>query len=179
MTDEKEFDAMMEADENEHPYPGFRRDAEKADRLFKWTGGAVRLAKPITDPFILAREWGRVEKDEYTVPFGWGNFREGIDDQPWVYRYGTASAGTGSRYAVLATRVHGDIASYEGGPVVLTVLSPWQDSHAVALDGWLSQSYVAEHLTDGKGPAGKLHGGDLAALTKLIGIVLGREYVSR
>jgi hypothetical protein len=164
----------MTETEQEHPYVGFRRDADAARAAFRWTGGAVRLAEAITDPIIRAREWGRVEKDEYTIPFGWG-FREGLDDQPWVWRYGTASAGTGSRYAALVTRVHGDIASYEGGPVIVTVLAPWQDAWAVALDGWLDQSYVAEHLTAGRARAGRLHGGDLAALTQLLRILLGRE----
>lgn len=141
---------------------------------FRWDGGAVRLVNPIQDPYEHARVWGHLERDRWTVPFGPGSTDPGsLHGGPWVYRYGIASAGTGSRYAALATKVHADVASREGGPVILTVLSPWQDSHAVAVNGWLDESYVAEHLTAGRGRAGRLHADDLAALTMLLRILLG------
>lgn len=157
-------------------YEAFERDYESALANFAYKGGAVRLAEPITDPIIRGMEWGHAEKDEYTVPFGpWSyptaDHPEPVSWGPWVYRYGTASAGTGSRYSVLVTRVHGDVASREGGPIIVTVLSPWQIAYPVADGGFLHRSYVQEKFLAGR----QVHGGDLAALTKLIGILLGRE----
>lgn len=160
-------------------YDGFEKDYETALACFSYQGGAVRLMEPITDPIIRGSEWGHAEKDEYTVPFGpWSYSAEGEPDTvsagPWVYRYGTATAATGSRYSVLVTRVHGDVASREGGPVIVTVLSPWQAAYPVAEQGYLDHTYVAEKLTGGRAREGSLHGGDLASITRLIGLLLGR-----
>lgn len=156
-------------------YAGFEDDYANALAAFRYSGGAVRLVEPITDKYEHAAEWGHLEKDQHTVPFGPWSTPEGISSGAWVYRYGTASAGTGSRYSVLVTRVHADVAAREGGPMIITVLSPWQDSYAIAEQGYLDRSYVAEKLTGGRAREGALHGGDLAAITHLIGILLGRE----
>jgi hypothetical protein len=153
----------------------FMSDYDAATAAFRYTGGAVRLQEPVTDPIIRGMEWGHAEKDEYTVPFGPWSKPETVSAGPWVYRYGTASAGTGSRYSVLLTRVHGDVAAREGGPVIVSVLAPWSDTYALAEQGYLDHTYVAEKLTGGRARSGQLHGGDLAALTKLIGILMGRE----
>lgn len=156
-------------------YAQFEADYDAAIRNFRYTGGAVRLAQEIEDKYAHAREWGHLEKDQFTVPFGPWSKEEGVSGGPWVYRYGTASAATGSRYSVLITRVHADVAAREGGPMIVTVLSPWQASYALAEGGYLDRSYVAEKLTGGRYADGRLHGGDLAAITHLIGILLGRE----
>lgn len=157
-------------------YPQAERDAEQARVCFQWGGGAVRLIDPITDRVERAVAWGHAEKDEYTVPFGPGSNDPGaLHGGPWVWRYGVATAGTGSSYRALATRIHADVASREGGPIIVTVLSPWQDAHALAVDGWLGESYVAEHLTAGRARSGPMHAGDLTAVTMLVRILLGRE----
>lgn len=92
-------------------------------------------------------------------------------------RYVSAEAGTGSRYAVVATRLPDPGPLMEGGPMVVTVLSPWQDAWAMADSGELHSSYVAEHLTAGRYRDQRLHGGDLAALTLTIAHALRREAV--
>lgn len=156
-------------------YEAFDSDYDKAIANFRYTGGAVRLVEEVADKYEHAAEWGHLEKDRFTVPFGPWTTPDGIGGGPWVYRYGTASAATGSRYSVLVTRVHADVAAREGGPLIISVLSPWCDSYALAEQGYLDRSYVAEKLTGGRARDGRLHGGDLGALTHLIGILLGRE----
>lgn len=131
-------------------YPQADSDAIMARHLFRWMGGAKLLQNGATVTF---RPWTEAH-------------------EPWTWRYGTAAAGTGSRYAALVTRVHHDVATREGGEAIVTVLSPWQDAHALSLGGWLDESYVAEHLTAGCLRAGNLNAGDLAALTILVRILL-------
>ena len=148
----------------------FEADYRAGLANFAWHGGAVRLAAPVTDKYVRAREWGHAEKDEYTLPFGPWSTPDTPSAVPWVWRYGTATAATGSAYRVLVTRVHLDVASVEGGPLIVTVLSPWSAAYPFAEDGYLDRSYVAEKLAGGR----EVHGGDLAALTRLIGSLLGR-----
>lgn len=138
---------------------------------FAYKGGAVRLIEPITDTYERAAEWGHLEKDQFTVPFGPWSEPGTVSAGPWVWRYGTASAATGSKYTVLVTRVHADVAAREGGPVIVTVLSPWSAAYPLADQGYLDHSYVADKFFGGR----FVHGGDLAALTRLIGLLLGRE----
>lgn len=96
---------------------------------------------------------------------------EGDVTQPWVWRYGEANNGTGASCRILATRVHADVASRLGGPIVVTVLSPWQAAYAFADEGYLDPQYVAEKLV----PRGLLpHPDDLETLTDLTRLVLGR-----
>lgn len=139
------------------------------EAAFRWKGGAVRLVDPVADKVAHAVEWGHLEKDGYSVPFGpWSSEPDAVSGGAWVWRYGTATAGTGSSYRVLATRVHADIASREGGPVVVAVLSPWQAVYPFADEGYLDESYVLEKLARGR------HPDDVAALTMLIRVLLGR-----
>lgn len=149
----------------------------ETEAAFAWKGGAVRLVEPVADPIIRAQEWGHLEKDEYTVPFGpWSLAKEDmgrtppVSAGPWVWRYGTASAGTGSRYSALATRVHADVGAREGNIVIVTLLSPWKAAYALAEEGYLHESYVAEKFGVGRA----LHEGDLTAVTLLIRTLLGR-----
>lgn len=92
----------------------------------------------------------------------------------WDTRYVEAEAGTGSRYVVVVTRL-GMAQMVEGGPLLITVLWPWQDAWTMAEEGYLDQSYVLEHLTVGRGRDGRLHGGDLQALTMTIRHALSRS----
>lgn len=153
------------------PNDSVETDYAAALANFAYKGGAVRLIEPITDTYERANEWGRLEKDEYTVPFGPWSEPDTVSGGPWVWRYGTATAATGSSYRVLATRVHADVASCEGGPIVVTVLSPWSAAYSLSDQGYLDESYVADKFLGGR----SVHGGDLAALTRLIGLLLGRE----
>lgn len=140
--------------------------------LFSWTGGAVRLIERIEDTHVLHLAWGAGEKDDYTLPFGpWAFAPEHKDDPlaagPWVWRYGTAHAGTGSKYEALATRVHADVASRMGGPIIVTLCSPIRSMYTFADQGYLDESYVADKFR-------LPHPGDLTAVTMLLRILLGR-----
>lgn len=143
----------------------------------RWGGGAVRLVEEITDPLVLRAEWGHAEKDTYTIPFGPWSHKTDADRGPhpsagpWVYRYGQGSAGTGSKYEALATRVHADVASRLGGPVVVTLLAPWTATYPFAAEGYLDETYVADKLGKGR----TIHPDDLTAITELIRILLGRD----
>lgn len=77
--------------------------------------------------------------------------------------YVEAQAGTGSRYVVVATVLPADAREREDGRWLVSVVWPWQDCKVV--DGQVEERYVMEHLTDGKAFDGRLHGGDMAALT--------------
>lgn len=85
-----------------------------------------------------------------------------------------AEAGTGSRYFVVATPLSPLGRGVGGGPVLVTVLWPWQDSWCLQYGGTLALSYVAEHLTVGRYRTDRLHGGDAAALTLTVATALGR-----
>lgn len=92
----------------------------------------------------------------------------------WESRIVEAEAKTGSRYVVVATRL-GHFGQREGGPVLVSVVWPWQDCKVMQDNGFLDVSYVAEHLTDGRGYEARLHGGDAQALTMAIRLLLDRE----
>ena len=144
------------------------------EAYFAWKGGAVRLVDPVTDPIIRHIGWGHAEKDEFTLPFGpWSFSPAGEADTlsagPWVYRYGTAAAGTGSSYRAIATRVHADIGSREGGPIIVTLLSPWTAAYTFADEGYLDEGYVQQKLCrDYANPD------DIRAVTQLVRMLLGR-----
>ena len=145
---------------------------EEAVKVFNYTGGAVRLVEAIEDSHVLFRAWGHHEKDAYTLPFGpWAFTPEHEDDPlaagPWVWRYGTASAATGSKYEALATRVHADVASRLGGPVVVALLSPVRSCYTFSDEGYLDETYVSDKLR-------LTHPDDTTAATMLVRILLGR-----
>jgi hypothetical protein len=85
-----------------------------------------------------------------------------------VVRYVEADAGTGTRYTVVATTLPGGHG--EGGPVLVTVLHPWTAAFAFQEDGYLAESYVAEHLC----PRDPTAPEDLTAITLLVRHVLDR-----
>ena len=85
-----------------------------------------------------------------------------------------AEADTGSKYIVVATPLEVAGRAQLGGPVLVSVCSPWHDSYALQEHGLLTSSYVAEHFTAGRWRTGHLNGGDLAALTMTIDHALGR-----
>lgn len=115
-------------------------------------------------------------KEKFKVVRSEGWPEDGVRENRHV-RFVEAEAGTGSRYVVVATPL-GPIGQGScGGPVLVTVLWPWQDCWALQPDGTLHESYVAEHLTDGRYREGRLHGGDLMALTMTVAHALGREAV--
>jgi hypothetical protein len=62
-----------------------------------------------------------------------------------------------------------------GGPILVTVCSPWQDAWALQETGVLAASYVAGHLTQDRKVRDHLNGGDLAALTLTVAHVLDRK----
>ena len=72
---------------------------------------------------------------------------------------------------MLATKVHADIAEREGGPIIVQVLSPWTAAYPFATEGYLDESYIADKLFRGR----PIHPDDLAAITKLVRLVLGRH----
>jgi hypothetical protein len=96
-----------------------------------------------------------------------------LDETP--IRYVSAEARTGSRYSVTVTPLPIDGRRYEGGPLLVTVTSPWTDSWTLQRTGSLHVDYVAEHLTGRRAIENALHGGDLAALTLTVAYALDRE----
>lgn len=98
--------------------------------------------------------------------------REFVDGQ-WSTRLVAAEAKTGSRYEVIATWLGADAANYLGGPLLVTVMWPWQDAWCLQTDGYLHTRYVVEHFCGGRS-GNRLHAGDLAALTLTIAYALGR-----
>lgn len=90
-------------------------------------------------------------------------------------RFVRADAATGSNYVVITTPLDPAANAETGGPVLVTVCSPWSDSWALQRDGVLAASYVAEHLCQGRLLQDSLNGGDLAALTLTVAHALGRE----
>lgn len=103
------------------------------------------------------------------------NYRTIADVEDLDIRYVEAQAKTGSRYAVVATRLPRAAAEREGGRVLVTVLQPWQDSWVFQGGDYVTERYVAEHLTDGRYWSGNLHSGDLAALTMAVAQAVGGE----
>lgn len=99
-------------------------------------------------------------------------------DSPWPgrpVRYVEAEADTMSRYVVVATPLPTAAAAIESGPVLVTVVWPWQDSKVMQFDGMLHEGYVAEHLTDHRSADGRLSMADLMALTMTVRHALGRQ----
>lgn len=92
-------------------------------------------------------------------------------------RYCSAEADTGYRYSVCVTELPPAGKGREGGPVLLTVTSPWVDAHALQTTGYLSERYVAEHLCGA--PYRKVGDGDLRAITLLVRYALDRESTER
>lgn len=123
--------------------------------------GSDAWKKDVAD---AAENWHRIYRDEAQDPHG-NMVSVAIE----------AEAKTGSRYVVVCTALPRAAMLREGGPVLVTVLWPWQDAWTLQWEGDLHASYVAEHLTDGRWKADTLHGGDLAALTLTIADALGRE----
>lgn len=63
--------------------------------------------------------------------------------------YVEAEAKTGSRYAVIVSRLPGFSSVREGGPFLVTVLQPWQDAWPANGPG-LVEPYVLERLGGGE-----------------------------
>lgn len=101
------------------------------------------------------------------------HFRIKLDDREEYNgpRYLLAEADTGWRYAIVITPLPSRAVKEEGGPMLVTVLSPWQDAWALQRTGYLSEKYVNEHLRGGydRSPA------DIRALTLLVRAGLDRE----
>jgi hypothetical protein len=87
-------------------------------------------------------------------------------------RYVSAEAHTGYRYALVVTRLPLAGERGEGGPLLVTVTSPWIDAWALQPSGYLSERYVAEHLCD----APRSHSdADVHAITLLVRHALDRH----
>ena len=99
------------------------------------------------------------------------------DAQVVNVRYLSATADTGWRYSVVISDLPDEGADLEGGPMLVTVTSPWTAAWALQRTGWLDVRYIDEHLS---GAAGRFSRSsvDIAILTRLIRKGLGRE-VSR
>ena len=68
------------------------------------------------------------------------------DAQVVNVRYLSATADTGWRYSIVISDLPGDGAVLEGGPMLVTVTSPWQKCWAFQRTGYLYERYVVEHL---------------------------------
>ena len=96
-----------------------------------------------------------------------------VDAQTSGVHYLSATADTGWRYSIAICRLPVDGEELEGGPMLVTVTSPWTDAWALQRDGFLSAKYVDEHLS---GTSGRFSRSavDIKILTKLIRFGLGR-----
>jgi hypothetical protein len=92
-------------------------------------------------------------------------------------RYVTAEADNGWRYSVVVSVLPHAGWNYEGGPMLVTVTSPWIDAHALQSTGYLSEKYVAEHLCGG--PYRKVSDADAHAMTLLVCHALDRTTTPR
>lgn len=88
-------------------------------------------------------------------------------------RYCSAEAGTGYRYAVTVSDL--PVGALEGGPLLVTVTSPWVDAWALQgdEDRALHENYVREHLCGG--PTRRVSDADVRALTLLVRHALNRH----
>lgn len=87
--------------------------------------------------------------------------------------YFAAEAGTGYRYNVTTSQLPNAGVVGEGGPVLVTVTSPFTDAWALQGTGYLDEEYIRDHLC-----GGSLHeasDADIRALTLLIRHALGRH----
>lgn len=88
-----------------------------------------------------------------------------------------AEAGTGWRYAVVATRLPPGIAAHEGGTHMVTVLSPFRAAYVMQgpeTGGTVFPSYVAEKFMP-RDAAKFENPRNLVALTLCVARALGRE----
>lgn len=84
--------------------------------------------------------------------------------------YLTAEAGTGSRYAVVISRIPHAALSREGGQHLISVLQPWQTNMVFTLfpGDEIHPDYVLEKLLPRGKRAEDLHGGDAQALVMAV-----------
>lgn len=92
-------------------------------------------------------------------------------------RYVSAEADTGWRYSVVVTPLPLAGQGMEGGPMLVTVTSPWTDSHALQANGYLSERYVREHLCGS--PFRTTGDTDAHAMTLLVRFALNRLMTPR
>ena len=85
-------------------------------------------------------------------------------------RYVEVEAGTGSRYAVAASRLPPRAEVVEGGPMLVSVLSPWKTCYVLDEFGVLYWTYVEEKFISRR----EVNAGDLVGVTVAIGAALGR-----
>jgi hypothetical protein len=86
-------------------------------------------------------------------------------------RYLSATADTGWRYAITICELPPIGETMEGGPLQVTVLSPWVDTWALQRAGYLSEGYIREHLCGNVTRSAV----DIRVLTLLVRKGLGRE----
>jgi hypothetical protein len=89
--------------------------------------------------------------------------------------YVDVEVGNASRIVVVATPLPSG--THEGGPVLVTLLWPFQTAKVMQWNGDLHASYVAEHFANPVRRASQTpwHPGDLYGVTRAIRIALGRE----
>lgn len=97
-----------------------------------------------------------------------------VEDSMDNVRYVEAESNTGSRYAVFVTRLTSVMRDRAGGPLLVTVLWPWQDSWCLQESGVLTAEYVGEKLTCHRYKDRRVNAGDLTALTMTVAYALNR-----
>ena len=102
------------------------------------------------------------------------NFIITEDAQSSGVRYLSATADTGWRYSIAISTLPGDGEALEGGPMLVTVTSPWTDAWALQKTGYLDVRYVDEHLSGSEGRYSR-SSVDIAILTWLIRRGLDRQ----
>ena len=97
------------------------------------------------------------------------------DAQAGNVRYLSATADTGWRYSVVISELPKEGERLEGGPMLVTVTSPWTDAWALQKSGYLTEKYIDEHLSGSSGRFSR-SAIDIRILTELICFGLGRRH---
>ena len=120
--------------------------------------------------YVGSEQWQK-QVDDATVAF---KVTDSVVSPMRDVVYVNAEADTGSRYAVVVTRLPWAAAMREGGSLMVTVLQPWQTVYVVGDAGPYHADYIAEKFLRPGSKVDTVHGGDLAAIIKTVNYALGR-----
>jgi hypothetical protein len=87
--------------------------------------------------------------------------------------YVHAEAGTGSKYEVYGTFIRSDWRDKGNDTFFIAVANPWQRVWTTQHDSWAFPDYAVEHWGSPNRSRSEMHGGDAAAITMCVNVVLG------
>lgn len=89
--------------------------------------------------------------------------------------YVHAEAKTGSKYEVLSTFAQADWRNKKALTCFVAVANPWERVWTTPWQSWAYPDYVREHWGSPHRSYEQMHGGDLAAVTMCVNLVLGHS----